>query len=158
MTRRLPDVAALTDGRFIVVWKNEQVDRIEGRFVSATGTPLGNVFTISTGYAEDPKVAALPDGGFIVAWADFSQTIAPEVDGNDSGIFARRFTADGDPAGDEILVSTGDPDTDQYDPGIATDLASGRTFHRLERRAQLHRNRGRRRSRQCQGTRPRAHQ
>ena len=24
MTRRLPDVAALTDGRFIVVWKNEQ--------------------------------------------------------------------------------------------------------------------------------------
>ena len=123
----LPDVAALTDGRFIVVWKNEQVDRIEARFVSATGTPLGSVFTISGSYSEDPKVSALPDGGFIVAWDDYSG-LAPEIDGNDTAIHARRFTANGDPAGDEILVNTGDPDTDQYDPGIATDLASGRTF------------------------------
>ena len=36
-----PDVAALTDGRFMVVWEDDESDDIHGRFVSATGVPLG---------------------------------------------------------------------------------------------------------------------
>ena len=124
----LPDVAALTDGRFVVVWKNEQTDLIEGRLVSATGVPLGTAFTISEGYGEGPEVAALPGGGFIVAWEDYSSTIPPEIDGNDAGIHARRFDANGSPVGDEVLVNTGDPDSDQDQPGVATNTTTGQIF------------------------------
>ena len=65
-----PDVAALADGRFIVVWEEADTNDIQGRFVSPAGAPLGAVFTLSDAGGDNhhPRVAALPDGGFIVTW------------------------------------------------------------------------------------------
>lgn len=75
--QRSPAVAALSDGRFVVVWVSEQqrfeesVD-IYGRLYSGTGAPLSGEFLINTGtnVCAHPAVAATADGGFVVAWAE----------------------------------------------------------------------------------------
>jgi hypothetical protein len=124
------DVAALTDGRYIVVWENTNNDDIEGRFVSAAGVALGSVFTITniSGDNESPSVAALPDGGFMVAWENDGGLFPTEDNSDNDAVVARRFDSKGKPAGDLFLVNTGDPDTTQDDPAIAVNLATGRAL------------------------------
>ena len=121
-------MAALTDGRYIVVWENEN-GGIEGRFVDADGSPTGAAFTIANnaGNNDDARVAALADGGFIVTWDTDGGVIAPE-DGTDYAVLARRFDNTCAPAGDLLLVNTGDPATSQFYPAVATDTATGRAF------------------------------
>ena len=62
-------VAALPDGRFVVVWNNEDTDAIQARFIGAAGQLMGPVLTLAKpgGFNYQTSVAALPDGGFIVA-------------------------------------------------------------------------------------------
>jgi Ca2+-binding RTX toxin-like protein len=124
-----PDVAALTDGRYIVVWDNTTNNDIEGRFVDANGNPIGAAFTIANnaGANDDARVAALPDGGFIVTWDTDGGVIAPE-DGGDFAVLARRFDGTGAPAGDLFLVNTGDPNTSQFYPAVAADPGTGKAF------------------------------
>ncbi len=126
---RQPDVAALTDGRYIVVWENEANDDIEGRFVGANGSPIGATFTIANNVGEndDARVAALPGGGFIVTWDTDGGVIAPE-NGGDFAVLARRFDNTGAAAGDLLLVNTGDPNTGQFSPAIAVNPGTGRAF------------------------------
>ena len=124
-----PDVAALTDGRFIVVWQNGLYANIQARFVSASGVLQGQAFDLTPrgGYDDGVKVAALPDGGFIVTSENYGSRIAPE-DGESSAVAARRFDSTGTPVGDLFIVNTGDPGTDQYSPAVATNTTTGRTF------------------------------
>ena len=118
------DVAALADGRYIVTWDDDDTDDIQGRFVSANGVALGAAFTISNagGDNDDARVAALPDGGFIVTWDNNGGVFAPE-DGSDRAVLARRFDANGEPAGDLFLVNMGDPSTNQLNPAVAVTSA-----------------------------------
>ena len=127
-----PDVAALTDGRYVVVWENTANDDIEGRFVDANGNPIGATFTIANnaGDNDDPRVAALPDGGFIVTWDTNGGVIAPE-NGGDYAVLARRFDRTGAPAGDLFLVNTGDPATSQFYPAVAVNPAHRPGLHCL---------------------------
>lgn len=112
------DVAALTSGRYIVVWENNTNSDVEGRFVDANGNPIGAAFTIaSTGNNENPRVAALPDGGFIVNW---------ENDNN--AVLARRFDSAGLAAGDVFKVNTGDPVVGLFLPTVAVNQDTGRAF------------------------------
>ena len=93
--QRLPAVAALADGRFVVAWVSEQqrtayatgfnnlygatpdqigtasVD-IYARFYNGAGASVGNEFLIntSTNVTGHPSVAAGSDGGFLVAWSE----------------------------------------------------------------------------------------
>jgi Ca2+-binding RTX toxin-like protein len=125
-----PDVAALNDGRYIVVWENESNGRVEGRFVDASGTTVSaTTLTIAdtAGANETPRVAALPDGGFIVTWRTTGGVIAPE-DGGDYAVLGRRFDSTGAAAGDLFLVNTGDPETSQYAPAVAVHRGSGNAF------------------------------
>jgi Ca2+-binding RTX toxin-like protein len=124
-----PDVAALANGRYIVVWKNDTNDDIEGRFVDANGNPIGAAFTIGNNAGNNvvPRVAALPDGGFIVTWSNDGGVVAPE-NGGDSAVLARRFDSSGAAAGDLFLVNTGDPSTDQDFPAVAVNRSTGRAF------------------------------
>ena len=111
------DVAALTGGRYIVVWENNTNNHVEGRFVDANGNPIGATFTIAnqSGHNEDPSVAGLPDGGFVVTWDNDGGVIAPEV--SDSGaVLARRFDSTGAAAGDLFLVNTGSPEAQSPRP------------------------------------------
>ena len=124
-----PDVAALTDGRFIIVFTTMTMKNVEGRFVSAGGVPLGSVFTISDLSGDDltglgslrcPTVDSLSLGARTIP------DIAPELDVNEA-VLAQRFDADGLPAGDVFLVNTGDPDTDQDRPAVGVN-AAGQAF------------------------------
>ncbi|MCB1502539.1 MAG: hypothetical protein KDK07_22635 [Bauldia sp.] len=125
-----PDVAALTDGRYIVVWENNTNHHVEGRFVDAAGNPTGSVFTIAnnSGENEDPQVAALADGGFIVTWDTNGDVIAPDNHGSSWAVLARRFDSSGAAAGDLFLVNTGDPDTNQFFPTVAVNSGTGQAF------------------------------
>lgn len=88
--------AALSDGRFILVWVSEQ-QRFENsadiyaRIYSATGTPVGSEFLINPGtnVCANPSVAASPDGGFTVAWAEKDLNVLA----NSWDIVARPFSA-----------------------------------------------------------------
>ena len=124
------DVAALSDGRFVVVWENDDNDDVEGRLLDASGVPIGAVFTVSNqgGDNENVRVAALPGGGFIAMWQNDGGNIAPEINNNNDAILGRRFDGDGAPAGDLFLVNAGDPDDGQVNVAVAVNSATGQAF------------------------------
>jgi Ca2+-binding RTX toxin-like protein len=122
-----PSVAALPDGRFLVVWSGDDNGDgsgscIRGRYFGTTGTPVGNDFivnTTATGNQGDVSIATLADGRIAVAWA------SDEVAGlGGTSIRVRLFNVDGTPAGSDFLVNpnTGD---DEFDP-VVTALSDGR--------------------------------
>jgi hypothetical protein len=75
--QRSASVAALADGRFVVVWVSEQerfensVD-VKARVFSATGSPAGSEILVNSGtnVCSNPSVAPSVDGGFAVSWAE----------------------------------------------------------------------------------------
>ncbi|HKH49024.1 MAG TPA: hypothetical protein VKM72_30535 [Thermoanaerobaculia bacterium] len=105
-----PRVATLASGRSVVVWSvsrllnDLEMDlRIAARFLDAPGNPAGPEIELARAdrIVRDPRssaavaVTAEPGGGFVAAW---------DLPG---GIRARRFDAEGSPAGAEIVI-TGD--------------------------------------------------
>lgn len=109
--QRDPAVAALSDGRFVVVWISEQQrsafssggDNIGGvlpaatgaasadvyaRIFTAAGVPAGSEFLVSSAGVNpcaNPSVAAAADGGFTVAWMQKDLAVAD----NSWDVFAR---------------------------------------------------------------------
>jgi hypothetical protein len=125
-----PDVTALTDGRYVVVWANQASANLEGRFIDAAGNPVGGIFAIANvaGTNDRPRVAALPDGGFVVTWNNNASLFEDGEFFPDLAVLARRFDASGAPAGDLFMVNTNGPGTDQGFPAIAVNQATGRAF------------------------------
>lgn len=107
-----PNVAANTDGNFLVVWI-DSVAGVSGRLVDAGGLPQGPTFQVSVGtyaagYYDGPSVASDGTGGFIVAWYDGDPLVARKVD------------ASGTPVGPEIAVgAVGSTE----EPHVAADAA-----------------------------------
>ncbi len=103
-----PDVAALDDGTFVVVWQSDgsfgdddSFTSIQARRFSSDGTPLGPELQVNNeilGQQYYPAVAAQEDGGFVVAWTD-----TPVAN---TTIAARQFLAGGVPADDQFQVNT----------------------------------------------------
>jgi hypothetical protein len=98
-------VAAADDGRFVVAWNSYLQDGDQhGVFVrrfDAAGNPVGGELQVNTTGAGDQYLGGLaitPDGRFVVAWQ--------QDDGSDTGVFARRFDASGQPQGTELRVNT----------------------------------------------------
>ena len=81
--QRSPGIAALSDGRFVVVWISEQQQAentadVYARIYSAAGIPAGNEFLVGNGVTNvcaNPSVAAAADGGFVVAWMQKDLTV-----------------------------------------------------------------------------------
>ena len=106
-----PDVAALTGGGFVVVWRSatfagsgDTGTSIQGRLMNSLGEPTGDQFqvnTTTTGSQSYPAVDPLPaddpdgpyDGGFVVAWTE------PDV-------HLRRFQSDGTSGEDDLLIDS----------------------------------------------------
>lgn len=90
--QRFADVAIDTAGRFMVVWNSDHLSpesRIYGRIYDASGAPRTGEFEIAdpgTSFQLNARVAA-STAGFVVVWNE------------GSGIFARRFDANGHPLG-----------------------------------------------------------
>lgn len=98
-----PVIAAAADG-YVVAWLDAESDGddygVVVRRFAADGTPRGPAFLAcqtTTGPQNAAALAVDRDGSFVVAWNS--------SDGDESGVFARRFAADGTPAGDEFLLT-----------------------------------------------------
>jgi hypothetical protein len=102
-----PDVAALRDGGFVVVWTNPDDSNggfgvhIQAAILSNTGTLVRDNITLdSTKTDHEASVVALADGGFLVSW---------EANGSGGSVsLAQRFDADGDKIGTQVTLKDGD--------------------------------------------------
>lgn len=110
------DIAALSDGRFVVVWQNGAEDpegqqpliTIRAQVFGADGARIGEEFQVhadSPYFSIDPSVASLGDDRFAVAWnGDEGQ------DGLDGGIKVQLFAVDEVPE-DQTITGTGASET-----------------------------------------------
>ena len=121
---RYPSVSALEDGGYVVVWQTSGKDGwggrhsygIYGQRFGVDGSAVGDEFLVNT-YTrfsqEYAFVTGLKDGGFIVGWQS-----SGHQDGDDYGIFAQRYGADGSTVGGEFQVNSY-TDYAQRSPSIA---------------------------------------
>lgn len=111
-----PAVAMAPDGRFVVVWHEDDHSgyQILARLAPAAGVPLAPEIVVSSSQSDardQPAVAMADDGRFVVAWRATG-------DGWGSGVYGRRFAADGSALAGEFLVNT-NVDGDQRQPAVA---------------------------------------
>jgi hypothetical protein len=103
----LGDAVADPESRLLVAFVRFSHDFGEGdiylRRFSPSLEPLGPPVRINQflpGGQIAPAIAVAPSGEFVVTWMSEAQ------DGDQTGIYARRFGADGEPLGDEFQVNT----------------------------------------------------
>lgn len=118
-----PSVAAGANGDLLFTWTATGQDGSEtavyARRFTKSGIPLGNEFQVNQytfGGQDSPSVAYSESGEFIITWSGVG-----EGDDVGSGIFARRFSEEGIPLGDEFRVN----DTtagQQSSPSVATSV------------------------------------
>lgn len=115
------NIAAGTNGNFMVVWSGGSLDdpdyRVRARVFDASATPLGPEFVVNPGtsafYNFQPNVAADGSGRFVVAWT--------EKFGYD--VRVRRFDTSGTPLGSDFVVNEVEIYNFSYGPGVAADAA-----------------------------------
>jgi Ca2+-binding RTX toxin-like protein len=103
--RNVLSVSSASDGRFVVSWyaPDANGDGIYARRYSAIGISSGPRFLVNetqTNQQRFPSVSSAPDFSFVVTWTSFAQ------DGNQDGIYARRFDNSGTALAGEFLVNT----------------------------------------------------
>ena len=112
-----PAIAMDPAGNFVVVWQSKgqdgSGDGVYGRRFDAAGMALDSEFQINNtigGYQDDPDVAMDGEGNFVVVWE------GPDVDGE--GVYARLYSANGQPRTDEFPVNSFTADR-QKEPRVA---------------------------------------
>ncbi len=101
-----PAISCGTGSTFVIVWHGDQVPAQEGTDIigqrfSRLGRKVGAAFRINTavtGEQRNPSISHDAKGNFVVVWQ--------ESTGSDLGIFGRRYTAAGAPAGPQFEVVT----------------------------------------------------
>lgn len=105
--QEIPDVTALNNGGFVVVWENRDVLHPSGIDLSAqlfddNGNKIGVEFVVNS-YTHSPQsyasVTALSDGDFIIIWQSDGQN------NGSNGIYGQRFNDDGSRQGEEFLIN-----------------------------------------------------
>ena len=107
-----PSIAALSDGGFVVVWRDDSGadgsgSGVFGQRYDAAGSAVGVEFQVNTEFSSsqfDPQVVGLAGGGFAVVWTSFTSGSAG--DGNGNGVFLQRYDAAGVAVGGELQVNT----------------------------------------------------
>jgi hypothetical protein len=117
-----PAVAASPAGASVVVWACQGVSSWEicAQRFNAAGRAVGGELAVNvhtSGIQQFPAVAVGGDGRFVVAWESAGQ------DGDDWGIYLRRFAANGMPLGGEVRVNVETKGRQRY-PAVAM-LAGG---------------------------------
>ncbi|MCV6622907.1 MAG: Ig-like domain-containing protein [Cellvibrionaceae bacterium] len=105
--RHWDPIAALEDGGYVVSFA--QLSDIEGngfdiyaQRYNAAGEKVGEAFLVNqeqVGNQSHSDAVGLDDGGFVLTWQSEDQ------DGDKLGVYARRYDADGQAMGDEILIN-----------------------------------------------------
>ncbi|MCI0464020.1 MAG: hypothetical protein L0Z62_44365 [Gemmataceae bacterium] len=119
-----PAVAMDPGGNFVVAWASKDQDGdgwgVFARRFNPSAVAQGSEFQVNTTTKDDqfdPALAIDPSGNFVVAWTSDNQ------DGNNDGVYARRYDSGGAAQGGEFLVNTF-TDHDQQYPTVAMN-ASG---------------------------------
>jgi Ca2+-binding RTX toxin-like protein len=128
-----PYVTGLVGGGAVVAWSGSEDDvadasasGVAAQIFDGNFVKLGTKFHVNTTTAGKQivgGVAPLANGGFVVTWESAPLSGATGQDGSGRGIYARRFAADGSPAGGQFRVNTATTN-DQKQPRIAA-LANG---------------------------------
>jgi len=120
-----PAISHDSSGAFVVVWQSYGQDGslygVFGRRFSSLGSPAGGEFQINQltiGRQRSPVISHAPSGGFVAAWESYAQ------DGSLDGVFGRRFSAAGAPAGDEFQVNQYTTSY-QTKPAVSQDSSGG---------------------------------
>lgn len=107
--QRIPHIAIAPNGDFVVVWEDAfggdgSGIGIFGRMFNANGTPKGPDFQVNDhtvfhqAFFDDTRPLAMNHfGEFIVMWTDFSGQDSGGPFFDDSGVFAKRYDANGVP-------------------------------------------------------------
>jgi Ca2+-binding RTX toxin-like protein len=116
-----PDVAALRDGGFVVVWSDPDTTSgdIRATILSNAGGTVASDILVNTttgGVQDEPSVVALADGGFLVTWEDDGAPL----------VRAQRFDAIGNKIGAEFTVKDGIADAEAHTGLEAAVLTDGR--------------------------------
>lgn len=115
-----PQAAADSEGGFVVVWEagwNADGDSygVLARRFEANGAPVGSGFVVNeytTGLQVFPDVARLANGDFVVVWGGLYGQ-----DGDQGGVFGRRFDSAASPVGGEFRVHSA-TSGDQHDAAV----------------------------------------
>jgi len=113
-----PTVAATGPGEFVVVYHAYVASYdslLAGQRFELDGDLVGPVFRVDPDdgqYRQEPQIAADAQGAFVVVW---------EEDYYSSGLYARRFAADGTPAGDPVELGL----LPDWGSRVALDMAPG---------------------------------
>ncbi|HYE31428.1 MAG TPA: fibronectin type III domain-containing protein [Methylomirabilota bacterium] len=109
-TKSTPDIEALNDGTFVVVWSADGQDgSMQGVYsqrIDRNGAKIGSetrVNSVSALNQRTPALLALNDGGYLVTWIHESGSVSA---GFNVDVYARVWTAAGAPSGLEFKVST----------------------------------------------------
>ena len=120
--QRYSTVAATAAGDFLITWtstgQDGDGDGIYARLFAADGTPRGNEYVVNqttTGQQRLPSVTGNSTGLFVIAW------ISTGTNGV-SQVWARQFSIDGVPVGNEFSVGSFAA-TGQTAPSVASDTA-----------------------------------
>lgn len=119
-----PRVAVAPNGDFVVVWESGHPflpgdsPRVWFRLFRADGTPKGGQLRVSNSKAREtlPSISMADDGSFVIVWQ--SGTTA------ETGVFGRRFTAQGTPIGGRFLLSSS-TEGNQSEPSVAVTPGGG---------------------------------
>jgi hypothetical protein len=106
LSQFFPAVSSSPDGKFVIVWSDNDRDGpfdngVFGQRFDTGGVPAGTEFqahTYTTYGQAVPRVASAADGSFVVVWVSRYQ------DGDYEGIEGQRFDAGGAPTGTEFQV------------------------------------------------------
>jgi hypothetical protein len=116
----MPAAAHDASGNLVVAWDgygDGHGRRVVVRRFDATGVPYApelQVNTYTTSTQRSAGLATAPDGGFVVVW------VSRDQDGNENGVFGRRFDVSGTPLGGEFAVNTYTT-SHQFHPDVAFD-------------------------------------
>ncbi|MEF8755424.1 MAG: cadherin-like domain-containing protein [Accumulibacter sp.] len=117
--QRQPDVAALNDGGYVVVWSSDSYQDTDGwgvygqRYDSA-GNAVGGEFRVNysvSGNQSLPAVAALANGGFAVSWTNGDEILFQQYDAAGRKVDSEQLvnpTANNEYSNDSDLVGTPD--------------------------------------------------
>ena len=103
--QRQAALAALPGGGFVAVWSGRGRGDHNGVYVrlfDAQGAPQSDEILANAtigGIQQEPSAAVRADGSFTVVWSGVGE-------GDDQGVFLRRFSAAGVPQAGEVLVNT----------------------------------------------------
>jgi len=129
--QQLPSIASLNDGGYVVAWQSDSnqdgwatgiyTQRYDASGVAVGGETLVNSFWV---FAQtNASVSALAGGGYVVTWQSESQGWFPTEDGDNWGVFAKLFDANGVALTGDVLVNTTTADQ-QLEPSV-TGLPDG---------------------------------